>query len=187
MKKKKMIGEQQKKTPLRTWQPDFHWLTDACRRRRLLPDGARRRTGAASTASARSSTCGRKTATTRSTARCRHRLPSSADARPRAGDASSMLERGVAFVRERTRARREGADPLPARHRPLGAARAVRAGRPGLGSRSTRSRTRRTGAPPVSPSRSQYDGWAAWLTARGMAAPDYHSFGCIAYRHLANG
>jgi predicted protein tyrosine phosphatase len=39
----------------------------------------------------------------------------------------------------------------------------------------------------VSPSRSQYDGWAAWLSARGIAAPDYHTFGCIAYRHLAHG
>jgi len=37
----------------------------------------------------------------------------------------------------------------------------------------------------VSPSRSQYDGWAAWLTSRGVEPPDYHSFGCIAYRHLA--
>jgi protein-tyrosine phosphatase len=39
----------------------------------------------------------------------------------------------------------------------------------------------------VSPSRSQYDGWAEWLRRRGKAAPDYHSFGCIAYRHLATG
>ena len=39
----------------------------------------------------------------------------------------------------------------------------------------------------VSPSRSQYDGWAAWLRARGLNAPDYHRFGCIAYRHLAKG
>jgi protein-tyrosine phosphatase len=38
----------------------------------------------------------------------------------------------------------------------------------------------------VSPSRSQYDGWAGWLKARGLAVPDYHSFGCIAYRHMAN-
>ena len=37
----------------------------------------------------------------------------------------------------------------------------------------------------VSPSRSQYEGWAAWLSSRGLAPPDYHSFGCIAYRHLA--
>jgi protein-tyrosine phosphatase len=36
----------------------------------------------------------------------------------------------------------------------------------------------------ISPSRAQYEGWAAWLRARGLAAPDYHSFGCIAYRHL---
>jgi hypothetical protein len=39
----------------------------------------------------------------------------------------------------------------------------------------------------VSPSYSQYEGWAAWLRSRGVAAPDYHSFGCIAYRHLAEG
>jgi predicted protein tyrosine phosphatase len=39
----------------------------------------------------------------------------------------------------------------------------------------------------VSPSRSQYEGWCAWLRSRGIAAPDYHSFGCIAYRHLASG
>jgi hypothetical protein len=37
----------------------------------------------------------------------------------------------------------------------------------------------------VSPSRAQYDGWAAWLASRGIAPPDYHTFGCIAYRHLA--
>src|SRR5438270_3723709 len=39
----------------------------------------------------------------------------------------------------------------------------------------------------VSPSRLQYEGWAEWLRARGIAAPDFHTFGCIAYRHLANG
>lgn len=39
----------------------------------------------------------------------------------------------------------------------------------------------------VSPSHSQYQGWAEWLGSRGKAAPDYHSFGCIAYRHLATG
>jgi len=38
----------------------------------------------------------------------------------------------------------------------------------------------------VSPSRSQYDGWAAWLSARGKSAPDYHTFGCVAYRHLSD-
>jgi hypothetical protein len=37
----------------------------------------------------------------------------------------------------------------------------------------------------VSPSRSQYEGWAAWLRSRGLHAPDYHTFSCIAYRHLA--
>ena len=39
----------------------------------------------------------------------------------------------------------------------------------------------------VSPSRSQFEGWTAWLRSRGIAPPDYHSFGCIAYRHLAQG
>jgi len=39
----------------------------------------------------------------------------------------------------------------------------------------------------VSPSRAQYLGWAAWLDAHGHEAPDYHAFGCIAYRHLAQG
>jgi protein-tyrosine phosphatase len=39
----------------------------------------------------------------------------------------------------------------------------------------------------VSPSYDQYCGWARWLEGRGKAAPDYHTFGCIAYRHLAQG
>jgi protein-tyrosine phosphatase len=39
----------------------------------------------------------------------------------------------------------------------------------------------------VSPSEAQYEGWAEWLAARGKTAPDYHTFGCIAYRHLAAG
>jgi predicted protein tyrosine phosphatase len=39
----------------------------------------------------------------------------------------------------------------------------------------------------VSPSPSQYRGWARWLEHRGKTPPDFHSFGCIAYRHLANG
>jgi protein-tyrosine phosphatase len=37
----------------------------------------------------------------------------------------------------------------------------------------------------VSPSYDQYCGWARWLESRGKTAPDYHTFGCIAYRHLA--
>lgn len=39
----------------------------------------------------------------------------------------------------------------------------------------------------VSPSRSQYEGWCAWLASRGIEGPDYHTFGCIAYRHLGSG
>lgn len=41
--------------------------------------------------------------------------------------------------------------------------------------------------PAVSPSQSQYEGWVRWLRHRGKAAPDFHAFGCIAYRHLAKG
>lgn len=39
----------------------------------------------------------------------------------------------------------------------------------------------------VSPSEAQYRGWTAWLERHGHPVPDYHSFGCIAYRHLAQG
>ncbi|HVM38815.1 MAG TPA: dual specificity protein phosphatase family protein [Sphingomicrobium sp.] len=39
----------------------------------------------------------------------------------------------------------------------------------------------------VSPSPAQFEGWCAWLRGRGHEAPDMHSFGCIAYRHLAHG
>jgi hypothetical protein len=38
----------------------------------------------------------------------------------------------------------------------------------------------------ISPSRAQYNAWAAWLARHGLArAPSYHAFGMIAYRHLA--
>jgi len=39
----------------------------------------------------------------------------------------------------------------------------------------------------VSPSEAQYHGWVRWLQGRGIAAPDFHTYGCIAYRHLAQG
>ena len=39
----------------------------------------------------------------------------------------------------------------------------------------------------VSPSQMQYDGWAAWLVSRGLAAPTFDAFGRIAYRHLVHG
>ena len=37
----------------------------------------------------------------------------------------------------------------------------------------------------VSPSESQFNGWVEWLSRNGHKAPDYHSFGCVAYRNLA--
>jgi len=37
----------------------------------------------------------------------------------------------------------------------------------------------------VSPSEAQYRAWAEWIGRRtGLAAPTYHEFGMIAYRHL---
>lgn len=39
----------------------------------------------------------------------------------------------------------------------------------------------------VSPSPSQYQGWAEWLRQHRHPVPDFHTFGCIAYRHLARG
>lgn len=39
----------------------------------------------------------------------------------------------------------------------------------------------------VSPSEAQYRGWADWLARHGHPVPSYHDFGCIAYRHLAQG
>lgn len=96
------------------------------------------------------------------------------------------LERGVAFVRERTR--RGGKVLIHCQHgigrsallalcvlvddgwQPLDALAHVK------GRRKI-----------VSPSLSQYQGWARWLRSRGVPVPDYHTFGCIAYRHLARG
>lgn len=37
----------------------------------------------------------------------------------------------------------------------------------------------------ISPSAAQYEAWADWLSRRGVAAPGYHDFGCVAYRRLA--
>ena len=38
----------------------------------------------------------------------------------------------------------------------------------------------------VSPSPAQYEGWAAWLRARGTPPPTFDEFAEIAYRHLRN-
>jgi hypothetical protein len=40
----------------------------------------------------------------------------------------------------------------------------------------------------ISPSQHQYEAWVRWLSANGHpAAPSYHEFGCVAYRHLGQG
>jgi protein-tyrosine phosphatase len=98
----------------------------------------------------------------------------------------AMLDRGVAFVREHMQ---QGEGVLI--HCQLGIGRSpllalcvmVECGFAPLAALE-RAKDRRV---QVSPSRSQYDGWAAWLQSHGYSVPDYHSFGCIAYRHLAAG
>ena len=37
----------------------------------------------------------------------------------------------------------------------------------------------------VSPSPAQYEAWATWLRARGVAPPTFEAFAAVAYRHLA--
>jgi len=95
-----------------------------------------------------------------------------------------MLDRGVAFVAERVRRDEKvlihcqhgiGRSPL------LALCVMVDQGWAPLDALTRAKEAREI----VSPSRSQYDGWVGWLSARGKTAPDYHAFGCIAYRNLA--
>jgi predicted protein tyrosine phosphatase len=94
------------------------------------------------------------------------------------------IERGVAFVRERVKRGEKvlihcqhgiGRSPL------LALCVLVDAGWEPLDALAHAKACREA----VSPSEAQYRGWAKWLEARGRRVPDYHAFGCIAYRHLA--
>jgi hypothetical protein len=97
-----------------------------------------------------------------------------------------MLDRGVRFVRERMKA---GERVLVhcqhgiGRSALLGLCVLVDGGREPLDALAQAKDARAV----LSPSRAQYEGWADWLASRGKPVPDYHSFGCIAYRHLASG
>ncbi|HZC37978.1 MAG TPA: dual specificity protein phosphatase family protein [Sphingomicrobium sp.] len=97
----------------------------------------------------------------------------------------AMLDRGVAFVREHLNRGEKvlihcqhgiGRSPL------LALCVLVDLGREPLDALALAKSKRAA----VSPSRLQYEGWASWLERHGKRAPDYHSFGCIAYRHLAS-
>jgi len=167
------------------WRPDFHWLTDQLALGACFP---MERAGDLAAVHAiravvdlRAEACDDKAALSAAGIELLH-LPTP-DLEPAT---HGHLERGVAFVRERVRRGDkvlvhcqhgigrsallalcvlvdDGWQPLEA----LAHAKDLRA--------------------VVSPSQSQYEGWAAWLRARGAPVPDYHSFGCIAYRHLAKG
>lgn len=93
--------------------------------------------------------------------------------------APADLDRGVAFVRGR-RAMvhcREGVG----RSALLALCALVDAGRAPMEA-LTLAKDRRW---QVSPSPAQYEAWAAWLQARGVAAPGFDAFAAVAYRHLA--
>jgi predicted protein tyrosine phosphatase len=167
------------------WQPDFHWLTDDLAVGGCFPmDRARELAhehGIGAVVDLRAEDCDDEERLRAEGIDFLH-LPTP-DLEPATAE---MLERGVCFARGHMEAGRkvlihcqhgigrsallslcvlvdEGLEPLDALNRAKDA------------------------REPVSPSLSQYRGWARWLASRGKAAPDYHSFGCIAYRHLANG
>ena len=167
------------------WSPDFHWLTDQVAVGGCFPveraGELAEAHGIRAIVDLRAEECDDQAQLNVAGIELLH-LPTP-DLEPAS---HGHLERGVAFVRERTRRGDkvlihcqhgigrsallslcvlvdEGFEPLDALNRAKDAREVV------------------------SPSLSQYRGWARWLASRGKAAPDYHSFGCIAYRHLANG
>jgi protein-tyrosine phosphatase len=167
------------------WTPDFHWLTDRLAVGGCFPDDRARELSQEHQIGAvidlRIEDCDDERALRREDMNLLH-LPT-----PDLEAASvEMLDEGVRFARDQIESGRkvlihcqhgigrsallalcvlvdQGWEPLDA----LAHAKNVRAA--------------------VSPSEAQYEGWADWLRSRGRQPPDYHSFGCIAYRHLANG
>jgi hypothetical protein len=165
------------------WQPSFHWLTGCLAVGGCFPSGQEewlaREHGIRAVVDLREEDCDDEVRLSAAGIAFLH-LPT-----PDLESASvSILDQGVEFVRKRVERRDRvlihcqhgiGRSALLALcvlvdqgHEPLAALKLAK--------------DRRT---EVSPSRAQYDGWKAWLEARGMEPPDYHSFGCIAYRHLA--
>jgi hypothetical protein len=167
------------------WTPDFHWLTDdvavgGCFPRERAPELAHDH-GVGAVVDLRSEDCDDVRGLDAAGIDFLH-LPTP-DLEP---PSEAMLERGVQFVRDRLH---EGKRVLI--HCQHGIGRSALLALCVLVDQGwepldalTRAKDRRER---ISPSRSQYDGWVAWMDGRGRAAPDYHSFGCIAYRHLARG
>jgi protein-tyrosine phosphatase len=167
------------------WSPDLQWLTDqlalgACFPMEQAPRLAARH-GIDAVVDLRAETCDDEAALRAAGIELLH-LPTP-DLEPATHE---HLERGVTFVRERVE--RGGRVLIHCQHgigrSPLLALCVlVDLGWEPLDALA-HAKERRWA---VSPSEAQYEGWVAWLRARGIAAPDYHSFGCIAYRHLATG
>ena len=167
------------------WQPNFHWLTDALAIGGCFPveraQELAREHGISAIVDLREEDCDDPERLRSAGIDFLH-LPTP-DLQPAS---AAMLERGVRFVREHIAA--EGKVLIHCQH---GIGRSallslcvlVEHGWEPLDALAHAKNVREV----ISPSRMQYDGWVEWLAARGQAAPDYHAFGCIAYRHLSNG
>jgi protein-tyrosine phosphatase len=169
----------------RAWTPDFHWLTEhiavgGCFPGEYAPALAERH-GIGAVVDLRAEACDDEEELRAAGIELLH-LPTP-DLEPASDD---HLERGVAFVRDQLA---RGQKVLIHCQHGIGRSALlalcvlVDQGWEPLDALAHTKERREL----VSPSRSQYEGWAEWLRARGIATPDYHSFGCIAYRHLARG
>jgi protein-tyrosine phosphatase len=182
--KKKMLPvmeDNDESRPL--WEPDFHWLTDQLALGRAFPSHEAatlaRVHGIGAVVDLRAEDCDDETELQAAGIDFLH-LPTP-DLEPATHE---HLERGVSFVRERIA--RNGRVLIHCQH---GIGRSallalcvlVDQGWEPLAA-LTHAKDRRE---LVSPSYAQYEGWRSWLAARGVGAPDYHAFGCVAYRHLA--
>lgn len=167
------------------WCPDFHWLTQQLALGACFPmehaAHLRDRHGIAAVVDLRAEACDDEAALRSAGIELLH-LPTP-DLEPATHE---HLERGVAFVRERL----ERGDKVLI-HCQHGIGRSALLALCVLVDQGwqpldalVHAKDRRWA---VSPSQSQYEGWAGWLRVRGAPVPDYHSFGCIAYRHLAKG
>ena len=184
MKKKMPDQEEDEEERREEWSPDFHWLTDrlAVGGRFPIERSAQlaNEHGIGAVVDLRAEDCDDQPALSAAGIDFLH-LPTP-DMEPASAD---MLERGVSFVQ----AHIEGGDKvlIHCRH---GIGRSallslcvlVEQGWEPLDALAHAKNVRAV----ISPSRPQYDGWAQWLSSRRKAVPDYHRFGCIAYRHVAD-
>lgn len=185
MKKKMRNQEEDEEDQAVKWTPDFHWLTDRLAVGGCFPaersDQLAREHGIGAVVDLRAEDCDDDAELHAAGIDFLH-LPTP-DMEPASAE---MLDRGVRFVEVHIAA---GGKVLIHCQHGIGRSALlalcvlVEQGREPLDALAHVKDVRAV----VSPSRSQYDGWAQWLASHGKTAPDYHQFGCIAYRHLANG